>query len=340
MSGGSSFVPAGWIPIDGSEMFDNNTWVTRQMRFTVLQPTIYNLVFFWMNDNSVGENPSLGIDNLVIESMGCAPASDFEVDAMSDSIYLSWPNLVSATIWDVKVSTTELNIQDMNNEVGDVYNDTVTSNRIALGGLNANMLYYAYVRTHCPDGTLQPWSELAIRTECLAISQLPYRENFDNYGTGASVFFPCWNRAQGYVSGTTTYPYLSNDQNHTPDGVGSLYFMTTSSSNTMNVMATPRIIADSIKNLRVGFYAYYNYAGHYIEVGVMTDPNNPTTFVPVDTLRIAVASSWNYLQADMSSYTGTGEYVAFRTGARTSYNYIYLDDIEIVDNRNCLQPEG
>ena len=65
---------------------------------------------------------------------------------------------------------------------------------------------------------------------------------------------------------------------------------------------------------------------------------DPGTLIPVDTRTIAVGYTWKYLQGDMGSNTGNGEYVAFRTG-RQAYNYIYLDDIQIIDKRGCLQPD-
>lgn len=78
--------------------------------------------------------------------------------------------------------------------------NTVTS--AAIGGLNNNTTYYAWVRTDCGAGALGPWvGPYAFTTLCDVITAVPFNETFEN----ASATRSCWRNE--YVSGNVNWIY-------------------------------------------------------------------------------------------------------------------------------------
>ena len=61
-------------------------------------------------------------------------------------------------------------------------------------------------------------------------------------------------------------------------------------------------------------------------VGVFTDPSDLSTFVGVDTLDCP--STYTEFVVDLSSYTGSGKYVAFKHDFAGTYDTYYIDDIQ------------
>ena len=83
----------------------------------------------------------------------------------------------------------------------------------------------------------------------------------------------------------------------------------------------------------------YTYTGrayaHSLIVGVMTDPEDITTFVPVDTVSVWGTSTFEEFVVDLSAYQGIGNYVGFMSAFDTQ-NIFFLDDITI-EYKSALQ---
>ncbi len=62
-------------------------------------------------------------------------------------------------------------------------------------------------------------------------------------------------------------------------------------------------------------------------VGVMTHPDLPATFSPVDTLALSASNSWQRLFVDLSAYSDSGHYIALRFSPRNSSYHLYLDNL-------------
>ena len=82
-------------------------------------------------------------------------------------------------------------------------------------------------------------------------------------------------------------------------------------------------------------YQGRSYA-HSLIVGAMTDPEDITTFVAIDTVSVWGTSTFEEFVVDLSSYQGTGNYVAFMSAFETQ-NIFYLDDITVEYNNDGLQ---
>ena len=70
-------------------------------------------------------------------------------------------------------------------------------------------------------------------------------------------------------------------------------------------------------------------SGSGIVVGVMDYPHEMNSFTPVDTL-VNPGTDYRFFSVDLSTYSGSGRYLALRTYSPTSSNqYIYVDDISV-----------
>ena len=246
---------------------------------------------------------------------------------------------------------------DVNGE--DVISASIDSNRVAVfTGLNAATLYDVYVRVLCDSITTGPWgAPTSVRTECGPYN-LPYTTSFEDDGTLNTVTFGsnpvpyCWNKLNSSTS--KTYPYAYNGSSYAQTGTRSLYFytyMTTSTSYGDNYAVLPEFNVDSVKKLRVKFYAReYTTTAYYIshlEIGVMTDPDSINTFVKVADV-YPETTTYEAFNVLMSSYTGNGKYIAIKApkptdtipGQTSHYNVTYLDDITVDIIPDCFEIDG
>ena len=190
-------------------------------------------------------------------------------------------------------------------------------------GLTPGTSYEVRVLHNC-DNT-DYYAMLDATTQCVPYA-LPFTENFDTWATGSSASLPsnCWNRGNNYSS-TSNYPYISTSSSHSASN--SMYMYSTSSS--YSYLAMPAVNA-SVDSLMISFWIYKSNTSytHALQVGVMTDPTDYTTFTPVATVQPSEVSTWEYVDVAFDSYTGNGQYIAI-VSPNGSYSYPYIDDITI-----------
>ena len=198
----------------------------------------------------------------------------------------------------------------------------VTASPITLTGLTSDMAYYIRMRSLCSGTDTSSWATVMAHTICM-ITSLPYEENFDHAtGSGSTHTIPCWSKG---TNTSTAYPYPSSSYSHSAPY--SLYFYATSAI--YSYAAAPRL-ADNIPldSLFIQFYAYKTSANYFIEYGMMSDPNDISTFEPIGRFSPSDVSNWEMMEFTTENYTGTARYLAFRVPQWVS-DYVYLDDIRI-----------
>lgn len=228
---------------------------------------------------------------------------------------------------------------------------TVTADSCTLNGLTSNMQYDIYVRAAC-NLERSAWSlPISVQTDCTPIA-LPYSEDFEAYGSGASnPINNCWRKG---TNNTTQYPYPYST--NAINGNRSLYFYayrpsTTTSTAYYSYAALPKFDAP-VDTLVLTFYArrYSSTTETYtsrIVVGVMSDPNDINTFDAVDTidLKAEPALSVHGVEVSFENYRGNGRHIALYNevpplygNATNSYSYIYVDDITVDYRSTCPAP--
>ncbi|MCK9322012.1 MAG: choice-of-anchor J domain-containing protein, partial [Bacteroidales bacterium] len=199
--------------------------------------------------------------------------------------------------------------------------------------LTANTLYDIYLRTDCGAELSEQTVVTSFRTSCGEITSLPFTENFDSYTTGTSVYIPCWERINTYSSDR---PYINSTNHSAP---GSLYFYAT--SGTYNIAITPAFdISIPINTLKARFFYRNNNSTDLLEVGVITSTTDASTFVPIDTIIAPTEDTWAEYEVSFDTYTGIGQYIAFRNAYTTANAYAYVDDLIIDIIPSCARPDS
>ena len=247
---------------------------------------------------------------------------------IADSAIVSWNQRGSASSWNVAISDTV--VTDFDN----LTFTTTYDDYYVFEGLSSVTQYYVYVQADC-GGDVSEWSQVSFMSACGYIENLPYRENFNNWGAGTTVMPVCWSR----LGSTADRPYIHATSSYDRTGTGyALYFYAANASGYCYGIMPPTSL--QIDNLQVGFWSR-QYSSSYncsIVVGVMDDPTDVSTFVPLDTVHPA-GLTYEYFEVPLSNYQGTGEYIAFSSIISSgSSNYMLIDDVELDYIPTCVRP--
>jgi len=267
------------------------------------------------------------IDNLTVETAPtCILPTQLTVsNVTSGSLDLNWIELGTSTSWNIEYGPVGF-IQGTGTLLSNI-----TTNPYTISGLNPQTAYQFYVQSICGTETSAWSAPLSAMTGCGIITQLPYNESFDLYGTGTSTFPTCWTK----VGNLTTYPSISTTNNSAP---GSLYLYC-SSSGYYNYAITPQFDATiPVNTLRMEFKMRATGLDDTLYVGVMSSPTDTTTFELITQLTVPVTAVFDDYGINFNSYTGTGQYLAFKTKYGLSSAGIYIDNLHVMPIPNCPRP--
>ena len=162
----------------------------------------------------------------------------------------------------------------------------------------------------------------------IAPTDLPYTDNFDSYTTSTTaktgVEPDCWTLANQYVDMTDEYkPMLYYSSANAHSGSYSLIL------NKRGIYAMPEYDGD-VSTLQLSMYVKQGMAKYQLQVGVMSDLTDASTFVTVATINnSSTAPVLNTVS--FANYTGSGHYIAFRnilaSGYSGDYSCNYIDDL-------------
>ena len=291
------------------------------------------IVFYWVNDNVYFYNPPVAVDNITISGNSCARPSVLNVQALqANSATLQWQENSDATAWTVHYR--RVGTDDPFTEV--VVNGTPT---VTLTNLTANTDYMCFVTAFCND-TLQsqPSNPVVFRTSCSSegITELPYVETFtstESLGSNAfDVFVPCWSRLQSnfdHRAYINTQDFESNclDFHYTPG--------------CYTIAVLPPLSSEIPANaVMLSFDARrHNLATSALEVGVMTNPDDASTFQVVDTVEFTGTYVWEEKTVYCEHYTGNGRYLAFRVNNAGNYT-VAIDNLKVDYLPDCMPVEN
>ena len=174
--------------------------------------------------------------------------------------------------------------------------------------------------------------DLRLETRCsIYPDELPFTDNFDSYTSSTTaktgVEPPCWTLAHQDVTMTNEYkPMIYYGSSTAYSGNYSLIL------NKRGIYAMPRYTGN-VNSLQLSFYLKQTQTKYQLQVGVMTDINNASTFTPVATFNNTSTTSFVLRTVNFSSYTGSGHYIAFRnilaSGQTGDYSCNYIDNINL-----------
>ncbi|RYD97074.1 MAG: T9SS sorting signal type C domain-containing protein [Sphingobacteriales bacterium] len=270
----------------------------------------------------------LGFDNFKIEAVpSCeVPVGPFASSAITTSTAtIAWGASSSAPSngYQYYYTTATTNPNSTNPTAnGSTAAGILTAN---LNGLSSNSTYYWWVRAACSGSDISQWvSGGSFTTNCDAVTA--FTQNFD--GVTVPALPACWSRV-----GTTGTVYTQNtSSSSTPN---TLYMYSTSTTSRPVVAMAP--ISNAGANTHWLRFKYRSNLtnGETIEVGYLTIPTDPASFVGVASV---VASSFTYSEAqiDLGTAPGNNQYIAFRTGTLT-YS-VLIDDVIWEPKPTCFVP--
>ena len=314
----------------------NSSWTTVTGTVTLAVGT-YKIIFFWHNDGSVGTNPPGCIDNVIFTRLTCPSVQNLTVlNLETTSFDIEWSDVAGATEWLVRLGTDGTPV-------------TVYDTAYSFTALTPNTPYTVSVAPICSGNDTGMWNTITVRTPCAYMTTLPYVQNFEAATSGSSTsetFVNCMTRLNN-GSQYFGYPYATSNAlyNHTPNGSKGLYWYNTTTTGTYGdyqCVVLPGVDTDyfPVNTLRVAFWSRSSSTSYNptFYVGVMTNPNDISTFSPVDTINVGTSTQWRLYESDLSSYTGDGRFVAIRANRQSSSWYAYVDDITLMVNPSCDHP--
>ena len=326
--------PQGWIALDGGTGLNGQaSWQQYTTEFFV-QADTFKLVFLWCCDGSAGTQPPAAVDSILIFQPDCSrPLYPTVTNLSSNTFDLSWIDVNGASEWLVEL--------DSANQVqGQGSLQTVFDTVAYFSGLQPNTPYVVYVASICSGGDTSAWLRVPVRTPCDLLTTLPISESFENAAIGSgtsSSFVNCWYRLNNSAQ-YFGWPYVQSASNpHTGSRALYWYNSTGTAYGDYQCIVLPGVDTTMlpVNQLQLTFWATAtstSYAPELI-IGVMSNPNDINTFVPVRT--VIAPSTWTAFVTDFSTYTGTGNYVAIRANRFTSSWYAYVDDITLDRIPSC-----
>ena len=166
---------------------------------------------------------------------------------------------------------------------------------------------------------------------------ISWTEDFESYtGTtsgSVNILPDCWSR----INNTTAtnykgYPSIFNASSYAHSGTNFLFFRSQKSNDPQDIYAILPYM-DDVKHVDLSFYTRTYDSQTYGElfVGVMTDPTDASTFVPIFNPE-NIPTTYDHIMLDFADYTGEGHYIAFKMPAANSwhaYCAVCVDDLTI-----------
>ena len=238
------------------------------------------------------------------------PAPTLRVDSVgATGVRVNWSPGYQDTSWTVEA------IQDGDTawrNSGLLWGDTTYT----ITGLTPNTHYTLRLTAYCTDTFTSVLHH--VLTNCLPTT-LPYSEGFENWSIPA-----CWQTCEGGWTGGANTPAISSSYSHSSNRS----VMLNSGSLVLPPFDAP---ADS---LELSFWAKNGSTTSSLNlyVGIVINPVDMTTFVPIDTVAVSRYTTWNPCVVRFDNYTGVSGRIAIMSASINPY--IYIDDIEV--NRYSL----
>lgn len=298
---------ATFVPVDTVAVPRNPDWSPFVVRFSnytglsgriAIKTALPNMTYMYIDDIEV---------NLI---MPCNTITNVSIDQIQDTAaVVHWADS-DAVYYEVAYGPAGFTV-DSTHIVTDIRTDS-----LYLHGLLPYTLYDVYVRSYCGSFNTN-WSPVqSFRTLCSPLATLPYVEDFDSYPSSSSpLAIPCW---RGTID-MNSYIVTPSGGETAHSGSRVLRFVYDSYSPSTTKIILPNVDTSiyDMATLQLSFWAtnvlntYNRYDQARIVVGVISDPTEDSTFVPVDTVDI-IGEDWQRYIVPLATYSGNGAYICMR----------------------------
>ena len=309
-------------------------FVIENSNYSTWEHFVIPLGFYQGNDGhlafltpSLSNYSNLYLDDVVVEALPLAPCPrDLSASATgTETAIVRWTN-TGAAEFQVEYGVTGFTL-------GTGMVETAVGDSLDLYSLTANTIYDVYLRAYCGGDSSEWIGPVSFHTACEALTgdDLPYFESFTSWISTTNRNL-CYTLANNY-NGSLSQPSLVSTPS--ADSTNSIYM---SSGETYASWMSMPAFDTYISDLQVSFSMYKSSTYEYpLIVGVMTTPNDLSTFDTVSIIRCSATSVWENFVVPLSSYQGEGQYITFLSpNGVASGNYI--DNITIDYLSSCPNP--
>lgn len=268
------------------------------------------------------------VDNVKIDVISdCHTVRDVRVkNTLATSTEITWKNLATASSYGVLVTNKEVADPSQATAADIVYTKTESTNecKVPAGTLTANTKYYVYIQANCSKGG-ETWSkEYTFQTPCVSAASFNY--TFENTDGGMNCL---------YAKSYSTLPSVLK----TSDAAKGEYVLHMSGATSSKAYVSFPAI-NSFTDMWMTFYAKASSSdrvGSKIEVGVMSDINDYSSFVSLQT--ITVEAGYKHYNVKLGDYTNQGKHIAIMLSSQNEGTCdVYIDDVVISEIPECNYP--
>ncbi|MBR6160552.1 MAG: fibronectin type III domain-containing protein [Bacteroidales bacterium] len=309
-----------------------NDWQTaRYVLGSENDNTVQRLYFRWRNAYNSVYLPGAIIDHVEIIPYHCVRPSNLTLDFVDDhdAIISFSPTLNEISTWEYVV----LEGDSFPDDTLPVLTTSYTS--VYLSGLSEKTSYTLYIRGVCSNGSHSSWAEFKFKTKCSPLV-LPYVETFDVTGDSK---FECWS-FPAPETGMQRPSIYKPTHDWEVDTNPVLRFSGIGHNHALAIL--PEMPSNySLNSLRLSFLIRTNTDNIHLIVGVMSDPDDFSTFSPVDTVQTVEPFYIDRKEVYFDQYQGSGTYIAILSdyvGDNTCH--LDVDDLVLEIAPTCLAPSG
>ena len=283
----------------------------------------------------------LYVDDFTLEvAPGCPRVENIASSAVTpNSATISWSESGTATSWEVRYLADGM---PSDSAVSTTVHDSLFAH---LTGLQPNTSYTVWVTPICMDDSAGS-NSFVFTTLCSDFDSLPYTYGFEDVmTTNQSLDFGvgCWYRVTD--ASEYPYPYVAGSS-YAHSGNRGLYWYTYwysgGSYGQHQFVVLPRFdsVAYPVGTLQLRFWARSSSTSYYptLQVGVITDMGDYTTFTPVSTVNIGNSTLWHEVDVPLTGYTGPHGHVALYVLGSSSSWTAYFDDFTLEVAPPCPRP--
>lgn len=285
----------------------------------------------WKATKGASFASDIAIDNVRVDvAPDCANVSDLVATAIgSTTANLEWVENDTSTTWEFEYDVEGYVLGSSTTGVQSTSSNTTNP----ISGLLPNTEYDFYVRSICTAGGTSNWvGPFTFITECAALTA-PYFTDFDSDPLGGLN-----NCDSNLIVTASTNLFIEVEDIQSNSGAQHIE-MTSGSDAAAGMFYIMPEFSDLDATKRVRFFAWDDDNGG-LEVGVMTDPTDATTFTAIQVFVDADLPDDQYIEqtVDFTSLTTTGGWIAFKFNPAGTFDQMYLDDINYELIPNCPQP--
>jgi uncharacterized repeat protein (TIGR01451 family) len=316
-------------------------------------------------DSSMGNNFVIRVtsntifvdDFFYFQPAPCDTPTNFNIETIQDnSITLSWTGSGVEPEW-------ELEYEEIG-EPSTLNTLLATSETYTINGLKEGTEYIVRLRAKCDDNqSYSDWLDpIQFFTTCTPVTT-PYVYSFEN----EEELSPCWSFFVDNNSNISSNFFLAEDYTITVNNTPRTIYPRTGnkfasfdndhesiSNPPSDIILISKEIANIDNNKRIKIFlisrensANPNYNLSSLQIGTMSDPNDPNTFNLIESIlpedmsefkNSGDIAEWKEHTIYFNNYSANDNYIALKHGNEDYYGRFFIDDFKYEDIPSCTEP--